>query len=78
MLCSLFPFDRGRAVTWFTDRSGQTGGLRYRYTEPIWLETGPNRSKSNLNLKFSVQTVRIGVPVGLTGLPVSLTGNRSV
>ena len=30
-------------------------------------ETGPNRSKSNLNLKSSVQTVRTGIPVGLTG-----------
>ena len=57
-----------------TDRSGQTGGLRYQYTEPIWPETGPNRSKSNLNLKFSVQTVRIGILVGLTGLPAVLTG----
>ena len=59
-----------------TDRSGQTGGVRYRYTGLVWPETGPNWSKSDLNLKSSVQMVRNGIPVGLTGLPDGLTGNR--
>ena len=62
-----------------TDRSGQTGAVRYRYTGSVWPETGPNR----LNSKAAVQPVRNGLPVGLTGLPaglaglpVGLTGNR--
>ena len=66
-----------------TDRSGQTGAVRYRYTGPVWPETGPNRLNSNLNSKAAVQPVRNGLPVGLTGvptglagLPVGLTGNR--
>ena len=42
---------------------------------PVWPETGPNRSKSNLNLKSTVQTVRTGIPTGLTGLPAGLIGN---
>ena len=61
---------RGSKV-YITDRSGQIGGIRYQYTGPVWPETGRNRSKSNLNLKFSVQMVRTGIPAGLTG-------NRSV
>ena len=60
------PMPHGNMV-YVTDRSDQTGGVRYRYTGPVWSETGPNRSKSNLNLKSSVQTVRTGIPVGLTG-----------
>ena len=56
---------------YITDQSGQTGGVWYQYTGPVWPETGRNRSKSNLNLKFSVQMVRTGIPAGLTG-------NRSV
>src|SRR6185312_9070956 len=59
-----------------TDRSGQTGAVRYRYTGPVWPETGRYRWKSNLNSNFAVQTVRTGIPVGLTGLPAGLTGNR--
>ena len=62
---------------------GQDQGLRYRpvrsnrrvrcrYTGPVWPETGPNRSKSNLNLKFSVQTIRTGILAGLTGNPPNL------
>ena len=27
-----------------TDRSGQTGAVRYRYTGPVWPETGQYRS----------------------------------
>jgi len=50
-----------------TDWSGQTGVVRYRYTGPVWPETGPNRLNSNLNSKAAVQPVRNGLPVGLTG-----------
>ena len=60
-----------------TDRSGQTGAVRYRYTGPLWPETGRYRWNSNLNSNFAVQPVRTGIPAGLTGLPVGLTGNRS-
>ena len=66
------------------DRSGQTAGLRYRYTGPVWPVTGRNRWNSNLNSNFAVQPVRTSIPVGwtslppgLAGLPVGLTGNRS-
>ena len=59
-----------------TDRSGQTGAVRYRYTTPVWSETGRYRWNSNLNSNFAVQPVRTGIPAGLTGLPVGLTGNR--
>ena len=52
----------------FTDRTGQTAGVRYRYTGPVWPETGRYRSNSNLNSKNSVQPVRTGIPAGLTGL----------
>ena len=45
-----------------SDRSGQTGAVRYRYTGPVWPETGINRSNSNLNSKNSVQPVRTGIP----------------
>ena len=55
-----------------TDRFGQTGAVRYRYTGPVWPEIGPNR----LNSKAAVQPVRNGLPVGLAGLPAGLTGNR--
>ena len=54
------------------DRSGQTGGVRFRYTGPVWPVTGRNRWNSN----FAVQPVRTGIPVGWTGLPAGLTGNR--
>ena len=43
-----------------TDRSGQIGGIRFRYTSPIWSKIGPNR----LNSKGAVQPVRIGLPAG--------------
>ena len=56
-----------------TDRSGQTGAVRYRYTGPVWPETGRYRWNSN----FAVHPVRTGIPVGLAGIPVGLTGNRS-
>ena len=59
--------EQSRARVSLTDRSGQTGRVRYRYTGPVWPETGRYRSKSNLNSKFVVQTVRTGIPVGLTG-----------
>ena len=59
------------------DWSGQTGGVRFRYTGPVWPVTGRNRSNSNLNLNFAVQPVRTGILVGLAGIPVGLTGNRS-
>ena len=52
----------------FTDRTGQTAGVRYRYTGPVWPETGRYRSNSNLNSKNSVQPVRTGIPAGLIGL----------
>ena len=68
-----------------TDRSGQTGAVRYRYTGPVWPETGRYRWNSNLNSNFAVQPVRtgipvglIGIPAGLTGIPAGLAGNRSV
>src|SRR6185369_3000359 len=67
------PMPHGNRV-YVTDRSGQTGGVRYRYTGPVWPETSPNRLKSNLNLKSSIQTVRTGIPAGLTCSPVGLTG----
>ena len=44
-----------------TDRSGQTGTVRYRYTSPVWPEIGRYRSKSNLNSKISIRT---GIPAG--------------
>ena len=59
-----------------TDRSGQTGAVWYQYIGPVWPETGPNRLNSNLNSKAAVQPVRNGIPAGLAGLPVGLTGNR--
>jgi hypothetical protein len=59
------------------DRSGLTGGVRFRYTGPVWPVTGRNRSNSNLNSNFPVQPVRTGIPVGLAGIPAGLTGNRS-
>ena len=48
----------------FTDRTGQTAGVRYRYTDLVWPETGRYRSNSNLNSKNSVQPVRTGIPAG--------------
>ena len=71
-------YGRVLARVYVTDRSGQTGGVRYRYTGLVWPETGGNRSNSNLNSKAPVQPVPTGLPVGLTGLPVGLTGNRSI
>ena len=91
LLYSISVNSRGAAMArvWsrvlLTDRSGQTGAVRYRYTGPVWPETGSNRLNSNLNSKAAVQPVRNGLPVGLTSLPaglagllVGLTGNRSV
>ena len=82
----VFPTRKKISATFFpvfsrvslTDQSGQTVRVRYRYTGPVWPETGRYRSKSNLNSKFAVQTVRAGIPVGLIGLQAGLTGNRSV
>ena len=64
--------------------AGRDQGFSYRPVRPN--RPGPvpvyrtglagNRSKSNLNSKFAVQTVPTGIPVGLTGLPAGLTGNR--
>ena len=48
----------------FTDRTDQTAGVRYRYTGPVWPETGRYRSNSNLNSKNSVQAAHTGIPVG--------------
>ena len=62
------PLERALSRVSFTDRTGQTAGVRYRYTGPVWPETGRYRSNSNLNSKNSVQPVRIGIPAGLTGL----------
>ena len=53
-----------------TDRSGQTGAVRYRYTGPVCPETGRYRWNSNLNSNFAVQPVRTGIPAGLAGIPV--------
>ena len=55
-----------------TDRSSQTGAVRYRYTGLVWAETGQYRWNSN----FAVQPVRTGIPVGLAGIPAGLTGNQ--
>ena len=55
-----------------SDRCSVTAGLRYRYTGPVWPVTSRNRWNSN----FAVQPVRTGLPAGLAGLPVGLTGNR--
>ena len=60
------------------DRSGQTGGVRFRYTGPVWPVTGRKWSNSNLNSNFPVQLVRTGIPVDLTGIPAGLAANRSV
>ena len=64
--------DGGEGRVSFTDRTDQTAGVRYRYTGPVWPETGRYRWDSN----FAVQPVHTGIPAGLTGLPVGLTGNR--
>ena len=47
--------------------AGQTDGVRFRYTGSVWSETGQNRSNLNLNSKAAMQSVRIGLPAGLTG-----------
>ena len=47
-----------------TDRSGQTGAVRYRYIGPVWPETGRYRWNSYLNSNFIVQPVRTGIPAG--------------
>ena len=73
------PMHRFPLVTrvYLPDRSGQTRGVRFQYTGPVWPVTGRNRSNSNLNSNFAVKSVRTGIPAGLTGIPVGLTGNRS-
>ena len=53
----------------FKHRTGQTARVRYRYTGPVWSETGRYRSNSNLNSKNSVQPVRTGIPAGLNSNP---------
>ena len=58
-------------------RESCTQGLRYRPVRsnrrgpvPVYRSgLAGNRSKSNLNLKSSMQTVRTGILVGLTGNP---------
>ena len=62
----------------FTDRTGQIAGVRYRYTGPVWPETGRYQSNSNLNSKNSVQPVRTGIPAGLTGLLTGLNSNQNL
>ena len=46
----------------FIYRTGQTVGIRYRYTVPIWPETDRYWSNLNFNSKNSVQSVRTGIP----------------
>ena len=79
----LLAADRLLTKVFISDRSGQTAGLRYRYTGPVSPVTGRNQWNSNLNSNFAVQPVRTGIPVswvglpaGLAGLTVGLTGNR--
>ena len=57
-----------------TDRSGQTGAVRYWYTGPVWPETSRYQWNSNLNSNFAIQPVRTGIPAGLAGIPAGLAG----
>ena len=53
----------------FSDRTGLTVGLRYRFTGPVKPVTGRNRTNANLNSNFAVVAVVTGKPAGYTGLP---------
>ena len=46
----------------FTDRTGQTAGVRYRYTGPVWPVTGRYWWNSKLNSKTLGQLVRTDGP----------------
>ena len=48
----------------FTYRPVRPNRCRYRYTDPVWPETGRYRWNSNLNSNFAVQPVRTGIPAG--------------
>ena len=61
----------------FSDRSPLTIGVRFRLTGPVSPVTGRNRINANLNSNSPVEMVLNGIPAGLIGLPVGLTGNRS-
>ena len=67
LITTLLSALRGSIRVYLPDRSGQTGGVRFRYTSPVWPVTGRNRSNSNLNSNFPVEPVRTGIPAGLTG-----------
>ena len=57
----------------FSDRTGLTAGVRYRYTGPVRPVTGRNRSNTNLNSNFLVEAVLTGIPAGLAGILVTWT-----
>ena len=58
----------------FSDRTGLTAGLRYRFTGPVRPVTGRNRTNANLNSNFAVVAVVTGIPAGYTGLPDGFAG----
>ena len=60
LITTLLSALRGSIRVYLPDRSGQTGGVRFRYTGPVWPVTGRNRSNLNLNSNFLVQPVRTG------------------
>jgi hypothetical protein len=51
------------------DRPDRAGGVRYRFTGPVRLETGGNWTNSNFKPNSLVQAVGTGIPTGLTGIP---------
>ena len=66
----------GRSTTrvHFSDRTGLTAGLRYRFTGPVRPVTSRNRTNANLNSNFAVVAVVTGKPAGYTGLPAGFAG----
>ena len=48
----------------FSDRTGLTVGLRYRFTGPVRPVTGRNRTNANLNSNFLVEAIVTGILAG--------------
>ena len=59
----------GVARVQFSDRTGLTAGLRYRFTGPVRPVTGRNRTNANLNSNFAVVAVVTGILAGFAGIP---------